>query len=156
MRESAGILLFRRGPAGPGVFLVHPGGPYWAHRDAGAWSVPKGEIHEGEDRLDTARREMMEETGFEVAGDFIELTPVRLASGKKVYAWALEQDVDPTLLQSNTCLVEWPTGSGVKIEIPEVDRGEWFSFREASQRINPGQLPLLNELEALLRARKDQ
>ena len=126
--------------------LVHPGGPFWKNKDEGAWSIPKGEFTDEEDGLEAAKRELKEELGMELAGEFIELTPVKLKSGKTVYAWALEADLDPALISSNHCEIEWPPRSGKKISIPEIDRGEWMSIEEAKQKINPGQLPLIDEL----------
>lgn len=128
------------------VFLVHPGGPFWASKDLGAWSIPKGEYEADEPPLDAARREFQEETGFTVAGEFLELGTVRLASGKIVSAWAFEGDCDPALLASNSCEVEWPPHSGRVIEIPEVDRGDWFSINAARERIQKIQEPFVDRL----------
>jgi predicted NUDIX family NTP pyrophosphohydrolase len=105
---SAGLLMYRRRPDGLEVFLVHPGGPFWAKKDAGAWSIPKGEYAEGEAPLDAAKREFLEETGFTAEGDFVELGQVRQAGGKLVSAWAVEGDLDPAMLVSNVCLIDWP------------------------------------------------
>ena len=132
------------------VFLVHPGGPLWKNKDIGAWSIPKGEFEEGEDPLDAARREFREETGISVDGRFISLTPVKQKSGKLVHAWALEKDIDPDTIVSNTFDLEWPPRSGRRIAVPEVDRCGWFTLAEARQKILPGQEPVLNELAALL------
>ena len=149
-RQSAGLLLFRH-PAGQlEVFLVHPGGPYWAQRDAGAWSIPKGEFEAGEDSLDAARREFREETGADAAGPFLPLEPVRQSGGKVVHAWAVEGDCDAASIRSNTFTLEWPPRSGRTAAFPEVDRGAWFAIREARQRILPSQAPLLDQLERLL------
>ena len=128
------------------VFLVHPGGPFWAKKDAGAWTIPKGEYLNGEDPLDAARREFEEETGLAPHGDFIDLGAVKQANGKLVSAWAFEGDLDPAKLISNTCKVEWPPRSGILIDIPEVDRGEWYSMEEARGRILKSQEPLLEML----------
>jgi predicted NUDIX family NTP pyrophosphohydrolase len=128
------------------VFLVHPGGPFWAGKDAGAWTVPKGEYVDGEAALDAAKREFTEETGFAARGEFIDLGVVRQASGKLVNAWAFEGDCDPRELKSNLCTVEWPPRSGKRIEIPEVDRGEWFSAEEARKRILKSQMGFLDVL----------
>jgi predicted NUDIX family NTP pyrophosphohydrolase len=157
VRISAGVLLWRPAAAGGEaieVFLVHPGGPFFAKRDHGTWGIPKGELAGGEDPLAAALRELTEETGFVVDPDAprLDLTPVRLRSGKIVHAWAVEQDVDADRLVSNTCWVEWPPRSGQRLEIPEVDRGAWFTLEEARDRINPGQLPLLAQLEQLVTA----
>jgi predicted NUDIX family NTP pyrophosphohydrolase len=126
--------------------LVHPGGPFWAKKDDGAWSVPKGEYGEGEDALDAACREFEEEVGMRPVGDFIALAPVRQRSGKTVIAWGVEGDVDPRQLSSNTFTMEWPPRSGRMREFPEVDRAAWFTLDDAGRRINPAQLPLLVEL----------
>jgi predicted NUDIX family NTP pyrophosphohydrolase len=146
---SAGLLLYRRRGAALEVLLVHPGGPFWAKKDEGAWSIPKGEAAPGEDLLDRARREFAEETGFAVEGAFRPLTPVRQAGGKAVHAWALEGDIDTAALRSNRFSLEWPPRSGRIQEFPEVDRGEWFALSAARRKINKGQLPLLDELERL-------
>jgi predicted NUDIX family NTP pyrophosphohydrolase len=148
MKTSAGILLYRFNKKNVEVFLVHPGGPFWKNKDEGAWSIPKGEYGEDEDALKAAIREFNEETGISVAGDFISLNPVKLKSGKLVKAWALEKDIDATIIKSNTFLLEWPPKSGKKIEVPEIDRAGWFTIQEAKEKINIGQLPLLEELSA--------
>ncbi|MEO6818666.1 MAG: NUDIX domain-containing protein [Ginsengibacter sp.] len=147
---STGILLFRYQNKQPQVLLVHPGGPFWANKDAGAWSVPKGEPDENEDRLDAAIREMEEETGFKPGGPFIELKPVKQKSGKIIFAFATQNDFEIKNLLSNNCFVEWPPHSGKKLEIPEVDRAAWFYFHEAKEKIVKGQAPLLFELEQKL------
>lgn len=131
------------------IFLVHPGGPVWAKKDA--WTIPKGEYEEGEEPLDAARREFQEETGFVARGPFLELGEIRQPNGKIVSAWAFEGDGDPAKLVSNTCMVEWPPRSGREIEIPEVDRGAWFTLEEARRRIFKGQGALLDRIEKLLR-----
>ena len=146
MKISAGILLYRFTNKALEVFLVHPGGPFWKNKDAGAWSIPKGEFTKDEDPLKAAQREFREETGIEVSGNFISLTPVKLKSGKLVHAWALEKDVDHTRITSNHFSLEWPPKSGKMIEVPEVDKAGWFTIKEAKEKINPGQLPLLDEL----------
>jgi predicted NUDIX family NTP pyrophosphohydrolase len=143
---SAGLLMYRRRPDGLEVFLVHPGGPFWAKKDAGAWSIPKGEYAEGEAPLDAAKREFLEETGFTAEGDFVELGQVRQAGGKLVSAWAVEGDLDPAMLVSNVCLIDWPPRSGRKMEIPEVDRGEWFTVDAAREKILKGQVVFLDLL----------
>jgi predicted NUDIX family NTP pyrophosphohydrolase len=147
-KASAGILLFRRRPHGLEVLLVHPGGPLWAKKDEGAWSIPKGEIEPGEDPLAAARREFEEELGSPVSGEFIRLAPVRLASGKTVYAWAVEGDFDPATLTGGSFTMEWPPGSGRQQQFPEVDRAEWFTLDVAKRKINKGQLPLLEQLNS--------
>jgi len=149
-KASAGLLLFRRRGGAVEVFLVHPGGPFWKKKDAGAWTIPKGEIDEGESPLDAARREFEEETGFAPDGPFLPLDPVRQASGKIVHAWAVEGDLDPEAIRSNTFKLEWPPGSGQVRRVPEVDRGAWFPPDEARRRINPGQAPLIAELLSML------
>lgn len=148
-RKSAGILAYRW-REGLEVFLVHPGGPLWARKDRGAWSIPKGEIEPEEEGLDAARREFWEETGFGLQGRFFRLSPVRQSSGKWVYAWAVEADLDPERIRSNTFSMQWPPKSGRRQEFPEVDRAGWFSPQEARERINPGQIPLIDELLGLL------
>lgn len=145
-KRSAGILLYRVNLSLVQVLLVHPGGPFWAKKDLGAWSIPKGEIEEGEDILNAARREVEEETGIAVSGSFIALQPVKQKAGKVVYAWALEHDLDPGLLKSNIFEMEWPPKSGVKKSFPEIDKAAWFGLDEAREKIIPGQQPLLEEL----------
>jgi predicted NUDIX family NTP pyrophosphohydrolase len=145
-KRSAGLLMYRRTNGELEVFLVHPGGPFWAGKDAGAWTVPKGEYLDGEAALDAAKREFTEETGFVAKGEFIDLGVVRQASGKLVNAWAFEGDCDPRELKSNFCTVEWPPRSGKRIEIPEVDRGEWFRVEDARKRILKSQLRFLDVL----------
>lgn len=149
---SAGILLFR--PAGEAVevLLVHSGGPFWAKKDLGAWSVPKGEVEEGEEPRECALRELEEELGSPfafAAEDLIELGTVRQKAGKLVHCWAAEGDFDPATLRSNTFTVEWPPRSGVQREFPEVDRAEWFSLDQARQKIIPAQADFLDRLLAL-------
>jgi predicted NUDIX family NTP pyrophosphohydrolase len=146
---SAGLLLFRRTPALE-VFLVHPGGPFFAHRDDGVWTIPKGLVGDGEDTLAAARREFREETGFEVDGTFIELTPIRQKGGKRVHAWAVEGDADPARLISNSFPIEWPPRSGRREWFPEVDRGAWFSPAEARVKILAAQWALVEELAGKL------
>ena len=145
-KRSSGLLMYRRGPRGLEVFLAHPGGPYWVKKDA--WTIPKGECEPGEDALDAALREFQEETGFEPQGPFIALGEIRQRSGKIVTAWAFEGDRDPAELRSNTCTIEWPPRSGRKLEIPEVDRGEWFTIEEARPLMFKGQSALLDRLVA--------
>lgn len=147
-KTSAGILLYRRRDELE-VFLVHPGGPFWAKKDLGAWSLPKGELNGDEAPLAAARREFTEETGFVVDGEFRALRPLRQPSGKTILAWAVEGDCDPAELRSNTFSMEWPPKSGKQQEFPEVDRGAWFPLAEARKRIIAGQAPFLEELSAL-------
>ena len=156
MKTSAGILLYRwrRGAGGEAhleVLLAHPGGPLWAHRDAGAWSIPKGEAAPGEDPAAVARREFAEETGHALLGaDLSDLGEVHLRSGKVVRAWACAGDLDPATSVSNTFSMEWPPHSGQMREFPEVDRVTWFDPDEARRRLNPGQVPLLDRLLAIV------
>ena len=149
-KRSAGILVYRRGAGALEVLLVHPGGPFWSRRDDGAWTIPKGEIGEGEDALVAARRELLEETGFALDGEFTPLTPVRQRSGKLVLAWALEGDCDAAAVKSNTFPMEWPPRSGRMQDFPEVDRAEWFALPRARVKILEAQAPLLDELERML------
>src|SRR5689334_13919801 len=123
---SAGILLYRIRSGTLEVLLVHPGGPFWTRKDLGAWSIPKGEFEEGDDPLETAKREFLEETGAPVSGKFVALTPRKQKSGKLVHAWAVEGDLDASTIVSNSFSMEWPPRSGKQQEFPEVDRGEWF------------------------------
>lgn len=147
-RTSAGLLLVRTGPAGLEVLLVHPGGPFWATKDDGAWSIPKGELDDGEAPLAAAIRETREELGVEIAGEFVALTPVRQAGGKTVHAWAVRAEFDPARLASQTFEMEWPPRSGRRQTFPEVDRAAWFTIDEAKRKILKGQVGLLDELEA--------
>jgi predicted NUDIX family NTP pyrophosphohydrolase len=149
-KRSAGLLLFREVAGEIEVFLVHPGGPFWAKKDDGAWSIPKGEIDDGEEPLVAARRELAEETGFEAPGEAIPLAPVRQAGGKVVEAWAVRADVDPAELRSNTFPLEWPPKSGKTRDFPEVDRAAWFPLEEAAVKINAGQRAFLSQLRAAL------
>jgi len=149
-KQSAGILLFRFRGHGPEVLLVHPGGPFWAGRDEGAWSIPKGEFSDNEEPLSAARREFSEETGVRVEGTFISLGSVRQRSGKIVHAWALEGDLDASTVKSNTFSLEWPPKSGAYQEFPEVDRAAWFSPAVARKKILAGQAELIDRLEEYL------
>ena len=143
---SAGLLMFRRRDDRIEVLLVHPGGPFWAKKDLGSWSLPKGEYSEGEDPLAAARREFEEETGIRPEGKFLSLGQVRQAGGKVVSGWAFEGDLDPASLKSNTFALEWPPKSGKMRDFPEVDRAGWFSIEEAGEKILPGQVGLLDAL----------
>jgi predicted NUDIX family NTP pyrophosphohydrolase len=146
-RQSAGLLLYRRRGEQLEVMLVHPGGPLWARKDDGAWSIPKGEHAEGEDGLSAAKREFEEETGAAApAGPFVTLDAVRQPGGKIVEAWAAESEFDPSRLESNTFEMEWPPRSGRRQRFPEVDRAEWFTIEVARQKILRGQEPLLDQL----------
>jgi predicted NUDIX family NTP pyrophosphohydrolase len=146
---SAGLLLYRFRDGKIEVLLVHPGGPFWAKKDFGAWSVPKGLTAPGEDPLAAAKREFGEETGFTVSGRFIKLAPVKVHT-KIIEAWAVEGDCDPGSIKSNTFTTEWPPKSGKQQEFPEVDRAAWFGIEEAGVKINRGQAPLLEELRHIV------
>ena len=148
---SAGIVFYRRREKGIEVLLVHPGGPFWAKKDDGAWSIPKGEYLEGEDPLTVAKREFHEETGAEVSGPCVALTPAKQPSGKVITAWAVEGDLDPTSVQSNTFSMEWPPKSGRVQSFPEVDRALWCDLALARKKLLIGQRVLLDELDQLVR-----
>ena len=148
-KQSAGLLLFRRGTAGLEVLLVHPGGPLWARKDEGAWSIPKGEIGQDEDVLAGARREVAEETGATPPGPFIALSPVRQTGGKIVHVWAVESDFDPAFLTSNLFEMEWPPRSGKIRSFPEVDRAAWFDLETAARKILASQAIALQHLAKL-------
>lgn len=148
-KNSAGILLYRLRDSELEVFLVHPGGPFWAKKDAGAWSIPKGEFAEGEDPLSAAKREFEEETGFPLEGDLVALTPLKQRGGKIIYAWAVQGDCDPGAIRSNTFSLEWPPRSGKRQEFPEVDRAGWFTIPDAMRKIAPGQRGFLAELVSI-------
>jgi predicted NUDIX family NTP pyrophosphohydrolase len=150
-KRSAGLLLYRRRATGVEVMVAHMGGPFWAKKDEGAWSIFKGEHLDGEDPLAAARREFTEETGSAVpAGDLVELGEVRQSGGKRVSAWAVEADFDASTVRSNTFEMEWPPRSGRRQEFPEVDRAEWFDLATARRKLVKGQLPLLDALERAL------
>lgn len=149
-KRSAGILMYRRREGRLEVFLVHPGGPLWARKDLGCWSIPKGEFEAGEEPIEAARREFEEETGVRPEGSLAPLSPVRQKSGKTVRAWALEGDCDPSRLRSNTFSMVWPPRSGALAEFPEVDRAGWFGLQEARAKINEAQRAFLDELESVL------
>ena len=151
-KRSAGILLYRFYRGDLQVLLAHPGGPFWTRKDAGAWSIPKGEIDEGEDPLEAAKREFAEEIGMRVDGNFLALAPVRQRSGKTVLAWALEGECDVACVKSNLFSMQWPPKSGKLVEFPEVDRAEWFGLAEAREKILAGQRPFIAELESALRS----
>jgi predicted NUDIX family NTP pyrophosphohydrolase len=145
-KTSAGILMYRRAGESIELFLVHPGGPYWAKKDLGGWSVPKGEYEPDEDPLVAARREFAEETGFDVDGDFIPLAPVKQKGGKVVSAWAVEGSIDASAIRSNMFSMEWPPRSGRQQEFPEVDRAGWFGVAEARLKLNASQVAFIDEL----------
>lgn len=150
-------MLYRRGPAGAAgaaagieVLLVHPGGPFWARKDDGAWTIPKGELGAGEEPFEAAKRELTEETGAVATGTPIALAPVRQAGGKVVHAFAIEQDFDVATLRSNTFTMQWPPRSGVERTFPEVDRAAWFTPAVARVKLLSGQVPLIDALLAAL------
>jgi predicted NUDIX family NTP pyrophosphohydrolase len=153
-KQSAGLLIYRQRGGAPEIFLVHPGGPFWARKDAGAWSIPKGEFEPGDDPLATARREFPEETGFTIDGPFTALAPVKQPGGKIVHAFAVAGDCDPSAIRSNLFTLEWPPRSGRRQEFPEVDRAGWFDLGAAREKILKGQLPLLDKLEQLLQQQR--
>jgi len=149
-KRSAGLLMYRIRDRHLNVFVLHPGGPYWSKKSEGSWTIPKGEYDSSEEPLEAAIREFREETGFEVAGPFLELGSMRQKSGKVIVAWAFEGDCDPAGLVSNTCEIEWPPHSGKRIEIPEIDRGEWFRLDRARESIRAEQIPLLETVKSLV------
>lgn len=144
--HSGGILLFRFTDGRLQVMLVHPGGPFWAKKDEGAWSIPKGLFEENEMAFEAAKREFKEETGFDVDGEFIELGELKQPSKKIVHAWALEKDLDITKIKSNTFTLEWPTNSGNVKDYPEIDRGQWFDVDGAKKKILKGQVEFIDRL----------
>jgi predicted NUDIX family NTP pyrophosphohydrolase len=150
-KQSAGLLLYRIKENGPEFLLVHPGGPHNAKKDIGAWSVPKGEFSDDEDPLTVAKREFEEETGFSIDGTFTPLQPVKQKGGKTVYAWAIEKDMDMEGFTSNTFMMEWPYNSGKFIEVPEIDRAEWFPLQQAREKINRAQAAFIEELLVTLK-----
>ncbi len=145
-KQSAGILAYRYISNELQVFLVHPGGPFWAKKDGGAWSIPKGEYPDDEEPLTAAKREFHEETGQSIDGNFIRLNPVKLKSGKIIHCWAVEGDVDADNIASNIFTIEWPYKSGKFIEIPEVDKAAWFDVETAKEKINIAQAAFVEEL----------
>lgn len=145
-KQSAGILVYRYQEQQLQVFLVHPGGPFWAKKDIGAWTVPKGEFLDDEEALIAAKREFTEETGQVIDGEFKPLKPVKLKSGKTIYCWAIEGSVDEKNIVSNTFDMEWPPRSGKTISVPEVDRADWFDTSTVKEKINLGQVGLIVEL----------
>ena len=149
-KQSAGILLYRFRDSELGIFLVHPGGPFWAKKDAGAWSIPKGEFAADENALAAAKREFAEETGCAVDGNFVELPPVKQPGGKLVYVWAVEGDCNAESIKSNLFTLEWPPRSGKRKDFPEVDRAGWFDLKLAKEKILKGQLVFLEQLQRML------
>jgi predicted NUDIX family NTP pyrophosphohydrolase len=146
VKKSAGILLYRLLKNKVEFFLVHPGGPFWTNKDAGAWSIPKGEYDLNEEPLAAAIREFAEETGHSISGNFVALTPIIQKAGKQVDAWALEGDIDATNIHSNSFKIEWPPKSGNWKSYPEVDRADWFDIKTAKEKINPAQVAFLDEM----------
>ena len=154
-KRSAGIVAYRFNHPVLEVLLVHPGGPFYAKKDLGAWSIPKGEYSDSENPMDVAKQEFHEETGNVISnGELIALSPVRLKSGKEISAWAVAADFDQCFIKSNEFEMEWPPGSGKKQFFPEVDRAEWFKLNEAKEKLNQAQVPLLDELATILAADK--
>jgi predicted NUDIX family NTP pyrophosphohydrolase len=150
-KKSAGLLMFRRSADGrPEVLLVHPGGPFWAKKDLGAWSIPKGEYADSEDPLEAAKREFVEETGFPVSEPFVPLGSFKQPSGKMVSVWAFESDCDPAALVSNEFEMEWPPKSGRKALFFEIDRAAWFGLEEAREKLAKGQVTFLDALEKVM------
>jgi predicted NUDIX family NTP pyrophosphohydrolase len=149
-KRSAGLLLYKRQGGGVEVLLAHPGGPFWARKDKGVWTIPKGVVEAGEAPLDAAIREFSEETGFSVEGEFQELGEVVQRGGKHVQGWAIEGECDPAGLKPFMFEMEWPPRSGRTAQFPEIDRVAWFTLDEAREHILPSQLPFLDRLEALL------
>ena len=149
-KKSAGLLSYRMNRGSTEVFLVHPGGPFWANKDDGAWSIPKGEFAAGEDPLEAAKREFREETSLIVVGEYRPLKPLRQQGGNIVYAWAVQSDLEAAAVKSNTFSMEWPRGSGKMREFPEIDRAEWFKIDLARRKILKSQLDLLEQLEQVV------
>lgn len=146
-KQSAGVLLYRKNTAEKHeVLLAHPGGPFWANKDIGSWTIPKGEFEENDDALEAAIREFEEETGTKLSGDFFPLEPIKQKSGKVIYAWAIKGDLDAEKITSNLFEIEWPPRSGKLKEFPEIDRAAWFGIEEAKLKIIPGQLRFIEEL----------
>lgn len=148
---SSGLLIYRMKKGQLEVLLVHPGGPFWSKKDLGTWSIPKGEVEEDEGLLEGAIREVREETGILVEGNFLALTPVRQKAGKIIHAWAVNAEVDTGNITSNSFELEWPPRSGTRKTFPEIDKASWFGIGEALKKINPGQSPLLHELMSILK-----
>src|SRR3954454_17900124 len=151
-KRSAGLLIYKYADDDIEVLLVHPGGPFFTKKDTGVWSIPKGEYEDGEDALEVAKRELEEETGnVSRDGKFLPLKPVTIKSGKHITAWAVETNFEKCFICSNNFEMEWPPKLGKMQSFPEVDKAEWFSIKAAKEKINPGQLPLLNELVEMLK-----
>lgn len=152
-KKSAGLLMYRYRDVKLEVFLVHPGGPFWAKKDEGAWSIPKGEYADEEDPFTAAAREFKEETGFEADGHFIPLWPIKQPSGKIISAWAVEGDCRADTIKSNTFTLEWPPRSGRQAEFPEVDRAAWFFVEQAKKKILKGQVGFIEQLCSLVKCK---
>ena len=150
-KESAGLLMYRKKDGELEFLLVHPGGPFWKKKDAGAWTIPNGEIGVGEDALAAAKREFEEELGLKPEGSFIGLKPIKQKGGKVVRAWVFEGDCDASQIKSNTFSMEWPAKSGKMAEFPEVDQAEFFNLEKAKEKINEAQIPLLEEVGAIVK-----
>ena len=155
-KKSAAVLLYRDVTGQLEVLLVHPGGPFWAKKDTGAWSLPKGEFADDEDPEAAARREFEEETGMAMVGPLLPLEPLRQRSGKVVFAWAAKGDFDVSKLESNLFSMEWPPRSGKMQQFPEVDRAEWFSLEKAREKILPGQAGFLDQLQKVTRLKRQE
>ncbi len=145
-KQSAGVLLYRFIKNSMEIFLVHPGGPFWKNKDKGSWSIPKGEFKDDEDALDAAKREFCEETGSNISGQFIKFSPIKQKSGKLIFCWAVQGDIDKEEIRSNTFELEWPPHSGAKQEFPEIDKSGWFNVTKAKEKIIPAQAALIDEL----------
>ena len=154
-KQAAGILLYRRGPRGLEVLLAHPGGPLWARKDLGAWTLPKGQFNNDERPIAAAKREFEEEMGSPPPGEFVEIGSIKQPSGKVVHAFVAESDFDVSTVQSNLFSLEWPPKSGQRAQFPEVDRAGWFTIDEARQKILKGQQPFLDRLLTLLSGGRD-
>jgi predicted NUDIX family NTP pyrophosphohydrolase len=151
-QTSAGLVMYRWSDGGLEVFLVHPGGPFWAKKDEGSWSIPKGLVGEDEDKLEAAKREFVEETSILPSEPWIDLGEIRQKSGKNVYGWAFEGNCDSTQVKSNTFTLEWPPKSGQMKQFPEIDKGEFFSLPIALRKINQNQAEFLKRLEKHLKS----
>lgn len=149
-KQSAGLLIYRERQGRLEVLLVHPGGPFWKNKDAGAWTIPKGELLPNEDPLQAAQRECQEELGFVPAGPFVSLSAIKQKAGKVIQAWAVQADWDPKQLKSNSFTLEWPPRSGKVQEFPEVDRAGYFELPEAEIKVNAGQIALIKQLKEKL------
>jgi predicted NUDIX family NTP pyrophosphohydrolase len=149
-KKSAGILVYRKNKDEHEVFLVHPGGPFWAKKDLNSWSIPKGEFDDDEEAFAAAKREFNEETSYEIRGEFIKLEPIKQPGGKMIYAWAVKAELDETKIKSNLFKLEWPIKSGNFKEFPEIDKAKWFSFKTAKHKMLKGQLPILENMANML------